>query len=141
MESLYVLRYTPAVIKRMIYMYSIAFGTNTSKLIKEEYDRLINMRGRNIIRPLQTNIGFMGYKICMNTFLYTRYVDASQYKEMQGDYLLPEQIYEIEDAKIFYLYHFSNENRFRIMFIVKSNEICLQRLVKHKITKLNSEEE
>ena len=138
MESLYVLRYTPAPIKRMIYMYSIAFGTNTSKIIKEEYDRLINMRG---LRPLQTNIGFIGYKICMRTLLYIRYVDASQYREIQGENLLPEQIYEIEDAKIFYLYNFSNENKFRIMFIVKSDEICLQKLFKHKILKLISEEE
>ena len=122
-------------------MYSIAFGTNTSKIIKEEYDRLINMRGPNILRPLRANIGFMGYKISMNTFLYIRYVDSSQYKQMQDDYLLPEQIYEIEDAKIFYLYNFSNENKFRIMLIVKSNEICLQKLFKHKILKLNSEEE
>jgi hypothetical protein len=83
----------------------------------------------------------MGYKTCMNIFLYTRFVDATQYKQIQGDHLLPEQLYEIEDAKIFYLYHFSNENRFRIMFIVKSNEICLQKLVKYKIMKLNSEEE
>jgi hypothetical protein len=72
MESLYVLRYTPASIKRMIYMYSIAFGTNTSKIIKEEYTRLINMRGPNIQRPLRTNIGFMGYKICMHTLLYIK---------------------------------------------------------------------
>jgi hypothetical protein len=125
----------------MIYMYSIAFGTNTSRLIKEEYNRLIHMRGPTILRPLSANIGFMGYKTCMNIFLYTRFVDATQYKQIQGDHLLPEQLYEIEDAKIFYLYHFSNENRFRIMFIVKSNEICLQKLVKYKIMKLNSEEE
>lgn len=137
MESLYVLRYTPAPIKRMIYMYSIAFGTNTSKIIKEEYDRLINMRG---LRPLQTNIGFMGYKICMRT-LYIRYVDASQYREIQGENLLPEQVYEIEDAKIFYLYNFSNENKFGIMLVLKCDEICLQKLFKHKILKLISEEE
>ncbi len=137
MESLYVLRYTPAPIKRMIYMYSIAFGTNTSKIIKEEYDRLINMRG---LRPLQTNIGFIGYKICMRT-LYIRYVDASQYREIQGENLLPEQVYEIEDAKIFYLYNFSNENKFGIMLVLKCDEICLQKLFKHKILKLISEEE
>ena len=141
MESIYVLRYTPASIKRLIYMYSIAFGTDTSKIIKEEYHRLINMRGPNILRPLQTNIGFMGYRICMKTVLYMRYVDASQYKQIQEDYLLPEQIYEIEGAKIFYLYHFSNENRFRILFTLKNDEYCLQKLVKHKITRLNSEEE
>ena len=136
MESIYVLRYTPASIKRLIYMYSIAFGTKTSKIIKEEYDRLINMKG---LKPLRANIGFMGYRICMQT-LYIRKVDASQYKQIQDDYLLPEQIYEIEDAKIFYLYYFSDENRFRIMFIIKTNQICLQKLVKHKILKLNSEE-
>ena len=141
MESLYVFRYTPAPIKRMIYMYSIAFGTNTSKIIKEEYDRLINMRGPNILRPLRTNIGFMGYKICMHTLLYIRYIDASQYRQIQGENLLPEQIYEIEDAKIFYLYNFSNENKFGIMLVLKCDEICLQKLFKHKILKLKSEEE
>jgi hypothetical protein len=82
----------------------------------------------------------MGYKICMRT-LYIRYVDASQYREIQGENLLPEQVYEIEDAKIFYLYNFSNENKFGIMLVLKCDEICLQKLFKHKILKLISEEE
>lgn len=142
MESLYVFRYTPSSIKRLIYIYSIGFGTKTSKIIREEYNRLIHLKDSNlnIIRPLNTNIGFMGYRVCMQT-LYIRKVDASQYKQIKDDSLLPEQVYEIECAKIFYLYYFSNENQFRIMYCLKSDEICLEKLIKHKITKLYSEEE
>ena len=41
MDSIYVFKYVPSSVKRLIYLYLIGLGTPTSKLIKEEYDKLV----------------------------------------------------------------------------------------------------
>ena len=58
MESIYVFKYAPSSIKRLISLYLIGLGTPTSQLIKDEYKLLYEANKNNII--------VNGYIICIN---------------------------------------------------------------------------
>lgn len=135
MNSIYVFTNIPSPIKRLI-LYFTGQGTPISGLIKEEYDKIINKSTK-----MTTNIGFMGHKACLQPF-YIRKAYVNQYIKYNSDiddYLLEQQIYEIEGAKIFYLYHYSNENKFRIMLSLRSDNHDLEKLFRRKILKMYNE--
>lgn len=153
MNSIYVLKHIPASIKRLIYVYLIGLGTPTSKLIKEEYDKLYETNKHNIIvnehmsSYIDKDIGFMGCKMCIKLF-FQRTVLAELYKHYKGDirgkinedWLLPQHIYEIDGAKLFYLYNWSNAYKFPIMLSLRSDNNSLEKLIKYKVLQLEIEE-
>ena len=153
MDSIYVFKYAPSSIKRLIYLYSIGLGTPTSNLIKEEYDKLYEANKNNIIVNehmiyyIDKDIGFMGLHEVVKQF-FQRTIPAGLFKQYKGDigtkinedYLLPQQLYEIESARLFYLYNWSNAHKFNLMFSLLADNNCLEKLFKYKILQLNSEE-
>lgn len=153
MDSIYVFKNIPASIKRLIYVYLIGLGTPSSKFIKEAYDELYNANkhyiaiNKKLIMCKPRDIGFMGCKICVNNFFIRTipYGLQKQYKgdigtKLKEDWLLPQQFYEIDGAKMFYLYNCSNANKFNIMFSQLADDRALEKLFKYKILELNSEE-
>ena len=158
MDSISVFKNVPASIKRLIYVYLIGLGTSSSKLIKEAYDELYEANKNHIfinkymITTNPRDIGFMGIheimKICVNHF-FVRTIPIKIQKQYKGDIgsklneglLLPQQLYEIDGAKMFYLYNCSNANKFNIMFSQLADNRCLEKLFKYKILQLKSEEE
>jgi len=157
MDSIYVFRYAPTSIKRLIYLYLIGLGTPSSKLIKEEYNKLFEANKHNIIVYKHMSmyeakdIGFIGLhevmKVYSNKF-FKRTVPVGlqkRYKVKIGsklieDWLLPQQLYEIDGAKMFYLYNCSNAYKFNIMFTLLQDNQALQKIFKYKYLQLNSEE-
>jgi len=151
MDSVYVFNNAPSSVKRLIYLYSIGLGTPTSKLIKEEYDKIYEENKHNIIVNKHMtmyedkNIGFIGCLMSSKESpngeyskdLFKKYYN---YITSSEELLLPEQIYEINSAKLFYLYNCSNLVKFSIIFSIYQDNLCLKKLFKYKILKLNSEE-
>ena len=157
MDSIYVFKYTPPCIKRLIYLYLIGLGTPTSQLIKEEYVKLYEANKHNIIvykhmsMYEDKDIGFIGLHEVMKVSsmkFFKKNVSVELQKQYKGnigsklikDWLLPQQFYEIDDAKMFYLYNCSNANKFNIMFTLLQDNQALEKLFKYKILQLNSEE-
>ena len=158
MDSVYVFKYAPSSIKRLIYLYLIGLGTPTSQLIKEEYDKLFQANKHNVIvykhMSMYENkdIGFMGLheviKVSVKNFFQRARIPFEFYKKYKGDIgtklkedlLLPQQVYEIEDAKMFYIYNCSNAVKYNIMLSMLSNVQSLKKLFKYKILQLKSEE-
>jgi len=153
MNAIYVFKYVPASIKKLIYLYLIGLGTPTSKLIKEEYAKLFEASNNRIIvyRHMSMyqakDIGFMGCKMCVkNHFTRTMAVGlCKQYKgdigtKLKEDWLLPRQIYEIDCAKMFYLYNCSSAYKFNIIVTMMADNKALEKLFKYKILRLNNEE-
>lgn len=154
MDTIYVFKYIPSSVKRLIYIYLIGLGTPTSKLIKEEYDRLYEKSQGKIIvtyhmRMYQArDIGFIGCKTCLKNY-FSRTFSAGKYKQYKGDigsninedWLLPQHIYEIDCAKMFYLYNCSNAYKFNIMVTLVADFKALTKLFKYKILQIKSEEE
>lgn len=154
MDSIYVFKYTPASIKRLIYVYLIGLGTPSSKLIKDEYENLYEKYKDTIIANrymscmINKDIGFMGCKIC-GQILFKRSVLGGLYKLYEGDigvlpnqdWLLPQHIYEIDGAKIFYLYNYGDAYKFDIIMTLRSDNHSLEKLFKYKILQLKSEDE
>ena len=159
MDSIYVFKYAPSSIKRLIYLYLVGFGTPTSKLIKEEYDKLYEKNKHNIIVTRHMSmyeakdIGFMGLreiiKLSVKNFFQRAPVPFDFYKQYKGDIgtklkedlLLPKQLYEIDIAKMFYVYNCSNAVKYNIVFTILADNASLTKLFKYKILQLNSEEE
>lgn len=153
MDSIYVFRYAPSSIKRLIYLYLIGIGTPSSKLIKEEYVKLFEATKHNIIVYKHMSmyeakdIGFIGCKAYSNKF-FKRTVPVGlqkRYKVKIGsklieDWLLPQQLYEIDGAKMFYLYNCSNANKFNIIITLLQDKKALQKIFKYKYLQVNSEE-
>lgn len=147
MNNIYVFKYIPSSIKRLIYIYLIGLGTPTSKLIKEEYYRLYEKsQDKIIVYPHMSmyqakDIGFMGCKICLKNY-FTRIFSVGKYKQYNNeDWLLPRHIYEIDCAKMFYLYNCSNAYKFNIMVTLVADFKSLTKLFKYKILQIKSEEE
>lgn len=140
MESIYVFRHAPSSIKRLISLYLIGLGTPTSNLIKEEYEELYNANRNNIIVSqhmsyyIDKDIGFMGCRISSNSE-YPNPRDTRIY-----DLLLPPQMYEINSAKLFYLYNYTNRPKFKIILSIREDNISLEKIFKYKYFQLNKEE-
>jgi hypothetical protein len=117
----------------LISLYLIGLGTPTSKLIKEEYDKLYNANRNNIIVSqhmssyyIDKDIGFMGCRISSN----------SEFPNPRNtriyDLLLPPQVYEINSAKLFYLYNYTNRTKFKIIMSIREDNIALEKILKYK---------
>ena len=147
MDTIYALKPVPNSIKRLIYVYMLGLGTETSKLIKEEYDKLDRRRKQNARRKwdvwdTEKNIGFLGCNACVKPYFTSNF--KGTYKVYQSnvggqmieDELFPEQNYEIDNTKLFYLYNYSNMSLFQIMLSVREHNIALNKLTKHKLLQL-----
>ena len=153
MESIYALKPLPNSIKRLIYVYILGVGTKTSKLIKEEYNKLDRRKKQYMTRnggiwDATKIIGFIGCKACIMSF-FTRNASPESYKyyetnigiNKREDMLFDEQVYEVDNAKLFYLYHYGSISLFHIMLNVRADDIALEKLTKHKLLRLQQEEE
>lgn len=153
MESIYALKPLPNSIKRLIYLYMLGLGTNTSKLIKEEYYKLDRRKKQYMTRKgdiwdSEKIIGFIGCKACVMTF-FIRNASPESYKYYETnmginkseDMLFDEQVYEVDNAKLFYLYHYGSMSLFQIMLNIRADNIALEKLTKHKLLRLQQEEE
>ena len=153
MDTIYALKPLPNSIKRLIYVYMLGLGTESSKLIKEEYSKLDRrkkqcMRRKGDIWDSDKIIGFLGCKACVKSY-FTRTTMKGTYKcyesgvgiNKRDDWLYSEQIYEVDNAKLFYLYHYSSLSLFQIMLNVKTGDAALTKLMKHKLWQLQQEEE
>ena len=153
MDSIYVFKYAPSSIKRLIYLYLVGLGTPTSKLIKEEYDKLYEANKHNIVVTRHMSmyqdkdIGFVGCRMSSKRHTNGEYPKDlfKKYTRDNGvtlleESLLPEQIYEINTAKLFYIYNCTNAPKFELVFTVYSDTLCLKKLLKYKVFQLISEE-
>jgi hypothetical protein len=146
MDSIYVFRQIPTPIKRLI-IYFTGLGTPTSGLIKEEYNKLYQSNQDVII---DQSIGFLGYKCMINKFfnrtvfseLYTRYKN-----DTEDEFLLPQHVYEIDYAKIYYYDNYSNEYnnsneryKFCLVLTITSDNRSLYKLFRYRTLKMISEE-
>jgi hypothetical protein len=147
MDSIYALKPVPNSIKRKIYVYMLGLGTGTSKLIKEEYGKLDrrkkqNMRRKGDIWESDKVIGFLGCKACVKSYFTQNFKGTFKlYQSNVGvnkieDELFSEQNYEIDNAKLFYLYYYSNLSLFQIMLSVRGHNLALKTLTKHKLLQL-----
>ena len=155
MDSIYVFRYTPVAIKRLIYLYLIGMGTPSSKLIKDAYEKIYQKYQDKIIEnPYMSNnskkdIGFIGCKMCgkpalkrsMLCGLYKKYNSNINGTKIVDDLLLPQQNYEIDGAKLFYLYTYGDTHKFDIIMKLRSDNHSLEKLFKYKILQLKRDEE
>ena len=149
MNSIYVFNNFPSSVKRLIYLYSIGLGTPTSKLIKEEYDKLYEANKHNIIITRHMSmyeakdIGFVGCRMSSKKFINDKY-PKDLFKKYTLDngitILFPQQIYEINSAKSFYVYNYTNSPKFETIFSIYEDNECLKKLLKYKVLQLNSEE-
>ena len=154
MDSVYVFKSAPSSIKRLIYLYLIGLGTPTSQLIKEEYVNLFETNKHNIIVTRHMNmyeakdVGFIGlHKIMkVSSKRYTNDEPKDLFKKYNNnitlleELLLPQQIYEINTAKLFYLYNCTNLPKFQIIISIHGDNLCLIKLLKYKYLQLKSEE-
>jgi hypothetical protein len=136
MDNLYVFKDIPAPIKRLIYVYLIGLGTPTSKLIKDEYELLYQTNKNHLIVNdhmsyyIDRDIGFMGFKMCIRKFFQRTVVCGDTYYEE------PIHIYEVDAAKLFYLYNYSNADKFNIIHMLRTDNLKLAQLVKYKLSQL-----
>ena len=156
MDSIYVFKHAPSSIKRLISIYLIGLGTPTSTLIKDEYDKLYQANKNNIIVNehmsyyIDRDIGFMG---CRMSSKKTASNPSSQYPKdlfkKYGGYngtiyaserILPVQIYEINSAKLYYLYNYTNVHKFEIILTMRGDNVWLEKLFKYKYFQLKNEE-
>jgi hypothetical protein len=150
MDAIYALKPLPNSIKRLIYVYMLGLGTESSKLIKEEHGKLdrrkkLCMRRKGDIWDSDKIIGFIGCKACIKLY-FTRTKIEGTYKCYKSginaeEWLYSEQVYEVDHAKLFYLYHYSSESLFQIMLNVRTCNIGQKKLMKHKLLQLQQEEE
>jgi hypothetical protein len=152
MDTIYALKPVPNSIKRKIYVYMMGLGTETSKLIKEEHSKLdrrkkLCMRRNGDIWDSEKVIGFIGCKACIKSY-FTRTTMEGSYKRYESgvginkreEWLYSEQVYEVDNAKLFYLYHYSSVSLFQIMLNVRTGNIAQEKLMKHKLRQLQEEE-
>ena len=151
MDSVYVFKNSPSSIKRLIYLYLIGLGTPTSQLIKEEYDKLFEANKHNIIVTRHMSmyeakdIGFVGCQMSSKKStngeypkdLFKKYTNNITVSE---ELLLPEQIYEINTAKLFYIYNCTSAGKFQIIMSIYCDNRALEKLLKYKYLQLKSEE-
>jgi len=139
MNSVYVFNGASSSIKRLIYLYLIGLGTPTSQLIKEEYDKLFETNKHNIIVTRHMSmyeardVGFMGLH-----FVSSKKSTSSTSLSVSEEFLLPQQMYEINSAKLFYLYNCTNEAKFHIIMSIHRDNMCLAKLLRCKILQLSS---
>lgn len=147
MNSIYVFRQIPAPLKRLI-LYFIGQGTSCSHIIKEEYHKL-NQINRHLI--INKSIGFIGYKCMIQKFFVRTFLNEF-YKRYKNDtnveWLLPQHMYEIDDAKAYYYDNYGHEynnhnarNKFCLGLTINSDNHSLYKLFKYRILKLMCEEE
>ncbi len=153
MDSIYVFKHAPSSIKRLISIYLIGLGTPTSNLIKDEYDKLYQANKHNIIVNehmsyyIDRDIGFMGCRMSSKKSASGQY-PKDLFKKYAGDNgtiyaeerIMPDQIYEINSAKLYYLYNYTNVNKFEIILSMRGDNIWLEKLFKYKYFKLKNEE-
>lgn len=153
MDSIYVFKYAPSSIKRLLYLYLIGLGTPTSKLIKDEYDKLYEANKNNIIVNehmsyyIDKDIGFMGCRMSSKKSAASQY-PKDLFKKYTCDNgtiyaserILPLQIYEINSAKLFYLYNYTNIHKFEIILSIRGDNMWLEKLFKYKYFQLKNEE-
>jgi hypothetical protein len=151
MDSIYALKPVPNSIKRKIYVYMLGLGTETSKLIKEEYEKLDKRKRRFMGRKggvwdADKIIGFIGCKACIKTYFTRNFNgEVKVYQSNVGgqmieEELYSEQVYEVDNAKLFYLYHYGSESLFQIMLNVRTGNVGQEKLMKHKLRQLQQEE-
>ena len=144
MDTIYALTPVPNSIKRKIYVYMLGLGTESSKLIKEEYDKLdkrkrLCMGRKGGVWDAEKIIGFIGCKVCIQSYFTKNFKGGVKvYQSNVGgkmieDTLYSEQNYEVDNAKLFYLYHYSNLSLFQIMLNVRTGDIAPEKLMKHKL--------
>ena len=142
MNSVYVFKSAPSSIKRLIYLYLIGLGTPTSQLIKEEYDKLFETNKHNIIITRHMSmyeardIGFMGLHEVMK--VSSKKSTSSITLSVSEESLLPQQIYEINTSKLFYLYNCTNAAKFHIIMSIHRDNMCLAKLLRYKILQLSN---
>ena len=152
MDAIYALTPVPNSIKRKIYVYMLGLGTDTSKLIKEEHEKLdkrkkLCMRRNGDVWDSEKIIGFIGCKACIKSYFTRNFKGGvKDYQSNIGgrmieDTLYSEQNYEVDNAKLFYLYHYSSLSLFQIMLNVRAGDIAQEKLMKHKLLQLQEEEE
>ena len=152
MDSIYVFKYAPSSIKRLISLYLIGLGTPTSQLIKDAYNLLYEANKNNIIVNehmsyyIDRDIGFMGCRMSSKKTtnhseyskdLFKRYFNRRVFSE---EFLMPLQMYEISIAKLFYLCNYTNIHKHEISFSVRGDNNCLRKLFKYKYLQLTREE-
>jgi hypothetical protein len=155
MDSVYVFKGAPSSIKRLIHLYLIGLGTPTSQLIKEEYDKLFEANKHNIIVTRHMSmyeardVGFIGLYEVMKVSskkstngeyhkdLFKKYYNGITASE---DLLLPQQVYETNTAKLFYIYNCTNTPKFQIIMSIYGDNRALEKLLKYKYLQLKSEE-
>jgi hypothetical protein len=152
MDSIYVFKYAPSSIKRLISLYLIGLGTPTSQLIKDAYNLLYEANKNNIIVNehmsyyIDRDIGFRGCRMSSKKTanhseyskdLFKRYFNRRVFSE---EFLMPLQMYEISIAKLFYLCNYTNIHKHEISFSVRGDNSCLGKLFKYKYLQLTREE-
>jgi hypothetical protein len=151
MDSIYVFKCAPSSIKRLIYLYLIGLGTPTSQLIKEEYGKLFEENKHNIVVTRHMSmyeakdIGFIGCRMSSKKSTNGEYPKDLFKKYYNGitaseDLLLPQQIYEINTAKLFYIYNCTNTTKFQIIMSIYGDNRALEKILKYKYLQLKSEE-
>lgn len=151
MDAIYALNPLPNSIKRKIYVYMLGLGTETSKLIKEEYEKLdkrkkLCMRRKGDVWDSEKIIGFIGCKACVQSYFTknckggVKVYESGVGVNRREDTLYSDQNYEVDNAKLFYLYHYSSLSLFQIMLNVRAGDIAQEKLMKHKLLQLQEEE-
>lgn len=147
MDAIYALKPVPNSIKRLIYVYMLGLGTDTSKIIKEEYEKLDrrkkqNMRRKGDVWDTEKVIGFLGCKACVKSYFTRNFKGTFKLYQsniggqMIEDELFSEQNYEIDNAKLCYLYNYSNLSLFQIMLSIREHNLALKKLTNHKLLQL-----
>jgi len=153
MDSIYVFKYAPSSIKRLISLYLIGLGTPTSQLIKDAYNLLYEANKNNIIVNehmcyyIDRDIGFMGFRMSSKKTASNHY-PKDLFKKYKGnnakiyteEFMLSHQIYEINNAKLFYLYNYTNVDKFEIILSMRENNMWLEKIFKYKYFQLKNEE-
>ena len=106
LSSIYVFKYVPASIKRLISLYLIGFGTPTSKIIKDEVNEMYNSYKKNNdyknMTFVEENIGFYGCTSCFQGYFANKY-NMKWEGFVNHPINFPEQYHEINKARISYL--------------------------------------
>lgn len=133
-----IFNYLPTHIKQLIYLFFISLGTPTSKIIKDEYYHIYCTNARypifnqDITYYIDKDIGFLGCK--MTRLLFLNRTHHEKYTT------LPPHVYDIDAAKLHYLYHYSNAPKTHIIHTIRSDLFDLLHLFKLYIFKLTQEE-
>ena len=84
---------------------------------------------------IDKDIGFMGCRISSKKYEYPK-DPFKKYTEL----LSSPQMYEINSAKLFYLYNYTNAHKYQIILDICDNNISLEKIFKYKYFQLINEE-